>query len=169
MAILDKNTILSLTKDPKSIDVHNMTVANMKRPKINPNSKHDFIEDRARTKGVKNMDELFSKINKLRKNGTLDMWMKKYGQQHYGPNFFKESTDLFGDVLEDSNSPSGYSIKINKNILTENFTAGPSAAPIAPMVSSNIKIEDKYPINKSKEEGETDGELSSKNKQVSNG
>ena len=76
---LDMNTIQSLNKDPKSLDLHSMSLANLKNAKVNVGAMHDMIADRARTKRVGNFDEAFRKLNALKKNGVLDMYNKRFG------------------------------------------------------------------------------------------
>ncbi len=104
--LLDKNTLLTLMKDPKSIDLHELALAKAKNVKVSPNSVHDFIADRARSKNVKNMDEAFQKLNNLAKNGTLGLWHKKYGHK-YGM-ALKENTVInnkLDSLLEDVGAP----------------------------------------------------------------
>ncbi len=133
--LLDRNTILSLNKDPKSMDLHNMALARMKGAKVSPGSAHDFIEDRNRHKDVKGMDEAFKSLNTLAKNGTLNLWQKKFGQQ-YGMGMLKEST--VGNKIDQ---------------LLENVVASGTGAPIAPFGGGSLKIEDSYaPVKKVKEQ-----------------
>lgn len=82
MGLLDQNTLLTLNKDPKSIDVHQLALARMKNVKVNPEAKHYFITDRARKKNIKDIDQLFQHLNELKKNGVLDLWMEKYGSTY---------------------------------------------------------------------------------------
>jgi len=127
--MLDRNTLITLNKDPKSIDLHNLALAKMNNVKVSPESKHDFIEDRVRTKKIKNMDELFKKINEMKKNGVLDLWAKKYGHKMS----LKEST-----LLENSN----LSYKIDN--LIENAIMSSTGAPIAPFGGAASSIKDSY-------------------------
>ncbi len=124
--LLDRNTILSLNKDPGSMDLHDMALARMKGVKVSPGSVHDFIKDRNRTKDVKGMDEAFQNLNTLAKNGTLDLWRKKFGHQ-YGMSI-KENTNV--------------SNKIDQ--LLENVVASSVGAPVAPFGGGALKIEDSY-------------------------
>ncbi len=135
--MLDMNTILSLNKDPKSMDLHQMAIARSKGAKVAPGSEHDFIADRIRGKSVKGMDEAFKRINDLAKNGTLEIWNKKFGHMYGmgpggpGKQNLKEST-----ILD----------KIDK--LIEEFGGGAVAssvgAPIATFGGGALKIEDSY-------------------------
>ncbi len=128
--LLDMNTLLSLNKDPKSMDLHNMALARSKSAKVAPGSAHDFIADRLRTKDVKGMDEAFKKINTLAKNGTLDLWRNKFGKA-YGMGMnksLKENTEV--------------SYKLG--LLIENIVASSVGAPVAPFGGGAISIEDSY-------------------------
>jgi len=77
--MLDRNTILTLNKDPKSIDLHNLALAKSKAAKLNAGSSHQFIQDRDRSKGFKNYDEAYQKYIKLKNSGFLDLFNKKHG------------------------------------------------------------------------------------------
>jgi len=46
---------------------------------LNSSARIDFTKDRNRTKEVKNLDQLFKKINDLKANGVMDMYVKKFG------------------------------------------------------------------------------------------
>ena len=96
--ILDKNTILTLNKDPKSIDLHNLALAGMKNVKIDSSIKHDFIADRARDKKIENSDEMYEKLNELERNGILDIWIKKFGKDKYRQKI-QESIEISSDIL----------------------------------------------------------------------
>ncbi len=128
--LLDRNVILSLNKDPKSMDLHSMALARSRSAKVAPGSVHDFIEDRNREKEVGGMDEAFKTINTLAKNGTLDLWRKKfghsYGMGHQKP--IKESSQI--------------SAKIDN--LLENVVASGVGAPIAPFGGGATSIENSY-------------------------
>ncbi len=114
--LLDRNTILSLNKDPGSMDLHDMALARSKNAKVAPGSVHDFIADRNRNKDVKGMDEAFKKINTLAKNGTLDLWRNKFGHAYgMGPKAIKESSEV--------------NTKIDS--LLENVVASGAGAPVA--------------------------------------
>ncbi len=127
--LLDMNTILSLNKDPGSMDLHNMALARSKSAKVSPSSAHDFISDRLRTKNVKGMDEAFKTINTLAKNGTLDLWRNKFGNQYnMGPKSIKESTILSSKI----------------DTLLENIVATSIGAPVAPFGGGAVSIEDSY-------------------------
>ena len=102
MAMLDRNTILSLNKDPKSIDLHKLALARMKNTHVDPSAKHEFIADRARTKGLGNMDDLYGKLNELEKNGVMDIWIKKFGKAKYGPGAPSEGKKLNESTTLDS-------------------------------------------------------------------
>lgn len=94
---LDKNTILSLNMDPKSIDLHKMALSKMKNIRVDPTAKHDFVKDRIRAKNISNIDDLYSKLNDLEKNGALDIWINKFGKKKYmigGNTSIKESDVL---------------------------------------------------------------------------
>jgi len=80
--LLDINTILSLNRDPKSMDLHNMALAKATNAKVAPGAIHDFIKDRLRKKDFGNMDEAFKHINTLAKNGTLGLWNDKFGHMY---------------------------------------------------------------------------------------
>jgi len=168
MAILDRNTILSLNMDPKSLNLHDMAIARMKKVKLNPTARHDFIEDRARTKEITNSDELFRKLNTMEKNGTLDIWIKKFGKKKY----MKESIEIFDDILEEN----GHLVfTINTKEIVRSMQSmveemdgasaagfmGAGAGPAATMAgtpSRNRIIENKYPKTSpsdNKPEGET--------------
>lgn len=95
MSLLDRNTIQSLNKDPKSLDLHSMALANMKSAKVNVGAMHDMIGDRMRTKKVGNFDEAFKKLNELRKNGVLDIYNKRMDIMN--PKAIKENTSLDED------------------------------------------------------------------------
>jgi hypothetical protein len=82
MGLLDQNTLLTLNRDPKSIDLHKLALARMKNTKVNPEARHYFITDRARKKNIKDIDQLFQHLNELKKNGVLDLWMEKYGDMY---------------------------------------------------------------------------------------
>ncbi len=135
--LLDRNTLLSLNKDPGSMDLHNMALARSKSAKVAPGSIHDFISDRNRQKSVKGMDEAFQKINTLAKNGTLGLWQKKFGKQYNMG--LKESTE------------------VNQRIdsLLENVVASGVGAPIAPFGGGATSIEDSYAKPKIYKEGGT--------------
>ncbi len=95
--LLDRNTLLSLNKDPKSMDLHQMAVARSTNAKVAPGSEHDFIADRNREKDVSGMDEAFKKLNTLAKNGTLGLWNEKFGHVYGmgpGQKSLKESTGV---------------------------------------------------------------------------
>lgn len=133
--LLDMNTILSLNKDPKSMDLHNMALARSKNAKVAPGSAHDFIADRMRTKDVKGMDEAFRTINTLAKNGTLDLWRKKFGNQYnmgvQGTKGFKESSFIDSKIQG----------------LIEEFAAAiasSTGAPIATFGGGATSIENSY-------------------------
>jgi len=66
---------------------------------VDPSAKHDFINDRARSKKVKNIDELYEKLNDLEKNGVLELWAKKFGKKKY----LKESIEIIEDILIEDN------------------------------------------------------------------
>ena len=132
--MLDKNTLLTLNKNPGSINLHDLALAKNKSVRVNPKSKHDFIADRARTKNLKNMDDVFKKINELKRNGTLDLWAKKYGHT-LG---LKESTMLqYSNLLENS------SLRNKIDSLIENAMMS-GVGPFATMVSSPLKVKTKY-------------------------
>jgi len=104
MALPDMNTILSLNKDPKSIDVYKVGLSEMKKGPLAPDAKHDFIEDRARVKNIKNIRALYDKLNDLEKNGVLDIWIKKFGKDKYRNTLLKEGTafdciEITSDIL----------------------------------------------------------------------
>ncbi len=127
--LLDRNTLLSLNKDPGSLDLHDMALARMKGAKVSPGSVHDFIADRNRTKDVKGMDEAFKTINTLAKNGTLELWRGKFGHAYgMGPAGKKinESTEMKIDAL------------------IENVVASSVGAPVAPFGGGALSIEDSY-------------------------
>ncbi len=112
--VLDKNTILSLNQDPKSIDMHKMALSKMRNAKVDPSAKHDFIFDRMRQKSINNIDDLYSKLNDLEKNGVLDIWINKFGKQKYmqGKQPLKESVELkvqelIETALEEIGAPLG--------------------------------------------------------------
>lgn len=100
MALLDMNTILSLNKDNKSVDTHNVQLAKMKNVNIAPEAKHDFIADRARKKDIKNIDSLYDKLNDLEKNGVLDIWMKKFGKDQYMRKPINENFEISSGSIE---------------------------------------------------------------------
>lgn len=141
MAMLDHNTIMSLNKDPKSIDLHNLALSKLKNVRVSPTAKHDFIGDRARTKNIDNMDELYGKLNELEKNGVLDIWIKKFGKTKYGPGAdvksLKESTLIelaeAIEFVESIEGPDNNVLILNKaNIikaLEEDGVGGVSVAP----------------------------------------
>ncbi len=126
--LLDRNTLLSLNKDPGSMDLHNMALAKMKGAKVAPGSVHDFIADRNRTKNVKGMDEAFKTINDLAKNGTLNLWRKKFGDQ-YGMGHQKKLNE---------------SVELKIDSLLENIVATSVGAPVAPFGGGALSIEDSY-------------------------
>ncbi len=138
--LLDRNTILSLNKDPKSMDLHQMAVARATNAKVAPGSEHDFIKDRNRHKNVKGMDEAFQRLNTLAKNGTLGLWQDKFGHMYgMGPKKnLKESTDF--SVV------GGVSNKIDT--LLEDFggaaVASSVGAPIAPFGGGALSIKSSY-------------------------
>lgn len=149
---LDKNTLLSLNKDNKSIDLHKMALAKMNNARVDPSAKHDFIEDRIRVKNLDNMDDLYSKLNELEKNGALDIWIKKFGKHQYmgqqEPKTLKESGKLFGEIVEGK-------LTLNVDAILQEmdgaaaagFTSvgsGP-AATMGGMPAKNRVITDKYP------------------------
>ncbi len=135
--LLDRNTLLSLNKDPKSMDLHQMAVARSTNAKVAPGSEHDFIADRNREKDVSGMDEAFKKLNTLAKNGTLGLWKEKFGHVYgMGPGQGQKS-------LKESTS-------INEKIdrILEEFGGGAVAssvgAPIATFGGGATQIEDSY-------------------------
>jgi hypothetical protein len=92
----------------------------MKNVMVDPSAKHDFIKDRARKKDLKNIDDLFQHLNKLKENGVLDLWMDRYGKQYgYKRHDLKESIELKIDSL-----------------LETVAVATSVGAPIAPMVNT---------------------------------
>ena len=148
---LDKNTLLSLNMDPKSIDLHKLALTRMKNAKVDPSAKHDFIKDRIRTKNINNIDELYNKLNELEKNGVLDIWINKFGKDRYKGTTLKESTldipldrkiqTLIENTLE--------SIAEAEGVATASGTVATSiGAPIAYMngPSKNHKRNTKGPI-----------------------
>ncbi len=129
--LLDRNTILSLNKDPGSMDLHAMALARSKNAKVAPGSAHDFIADRNRTKDVGGMDEAFKKINTLAKNGTLGLLRDKFGHAYgMGPQ----------KSLKESSIISGVNDKIDS--LLENVVASGVGAPIAPFGGGATSIKD---------------------------
>lgn len=107
MSLLDRNTVQSLNKDPKSLDLHSMALANMKQAKVSVGAMHDMISDRMRTKKVGNYDEAFKKLNELRKNGVLDIYNKRMNIKE-STKLIKESTKLIkedGAVAVSSGAP----------------------------------------------------------------
>jgi len=80
---LDRNTLLSLNKDPKSIDLHNLALAKMKNVRVDNTARHSFIKDRQRSKNIKNIDELYEKLNEMERNGVMDIWINKFGKKKY--------------------------------------------------------------------------------------
>ncbi len=136
-SLLDRNTLLSLNKDPKSLDLHNMAVARSGIAKVSPGSVHDFIADRDRDKEVGGMDEAFKKLNALAKSGTLGLWNKKFGHL-YGMGKQKS--------LKESSISYGANAKIDH--ILEEFGGGAVAssvgAPIATFGGGTTQIEDSY-------------------------
>jgi len=116
---LDQNTILTLNKNPGSIDLHNMALAKMKNAKVDPSAKHDFISDRAREKKIKDIDSLYEKLNELERNGVLDIWIKKFGKKKY----LKEDSSF----LEESDKI----IAVLSRKFIEEIAAGIGGAPAA--------------------------------------
>ena len=98
MAALDRNTILSLLKDPKSIDLHNLALSKMKKIRVDSTVQHDLLADRARQKNIKNSDELFQKLNEFEKNGVMDLWIKKFNKNKYQQKL-QESIEISQDIL----------------------------------------------------------------------
>jgi len=98
---LDQNTLLTLNQKPGSIDLHNMALAKMKNTKIDPAAKHEFISDRARKKDIKNIDELYEKLNSLERNGVLDIWIRKFGKKKYLKEHI-ESIDISAKITEET-------------------------------------------------------------------
>ncbi len=129
--LLDRNTLLSLNKDPKSLDLHNMALARSNSAKVSPGSVHDFIADRNREKDVEGMDEAFKTINNLAKNGTLELWRKKFGHQ-------------YGMHPQGKNIRESTSIQNKINDLLEEFVASSVGAPIAPFGGGALSIESSY-------------------------
>lgn len=118
--MLDMNTIQTLNKDPKSLDLHNVALANLKQAKVKVGAIHDMIGDRFRTKSVGNFDDAFKKLNELRKSGVLDIYNKKMN------------------------------IKENTEIVNENVVAGPSSAPLASFGGTGFQIRYKTPGSEQK-------------------
>jgi hypothetical protein len=79
-----------------------------------------------RAKDVKNMDDVFKKLNTLAKNGTLELWRKKYGKK-------------YGMGLTENTS-------INNKIesLLENVVATSVGAPVASFGGGTTQIKDSY-------------------------
>jgi len=77
--MLDKNTILTLNKDPKSVDLHSLALAKAKNVQLNASANHQLVKDRMRTKKFKNYDEAYQKYIDLKKSGFLDLFNKKHG------------------------------------------------------------------------------------------
>jgi len=137
---LDRNTILTLNKDPNSIDLHNMALARMKNVKVDPTARQDFIEDRARGKNIKNIDELYEKLNELERNGVLDIWIKKFGKKKYlKENLdFLNSIEIDANILEESNK---MIIEFSRKFIEEiagGISGGISGGAIASSVGSPI-------------------------------
>jgi hypothetical protein len=124
---LDKNTILTLNKDPGSIDLHKLALAKMKNVKIDSTASHDFITDRARTKNIKNIDDLYKKLNELERNGVLDIWIKKFGKTKY----LRESIEIIDNILEESST---LKVFLNKKAIVEEMAAA-AAAPVSGGIS----------------------------------
>jgi hypothetical protein len=126
---LDKNTLLTLNKNPKSIDLHNLALSRMKNVRVDPSAKHDFIADRARNKKLKNIDQVFQHLNELEKNGIIEMWMKKYGKKKY--------------LHENQEIHIKFTPKFKKELVESIMS---SAAPIAYMAGPQyFEIRNKYP------------------------
>jgi hypothetical protein len=128
---LDQNTLLTLNKDPGSIDLHNLALAKMKNAKVDPTAKHNFIDDRARKKNIKNIDELYEKLNELERNGVLDIWIKKFGKKKY----LKESIEIIDTILEENNT---LKIILDKKAIVEEMAGAAVAAPTAGGVAGAV-------------------------------
>lgn len=90
--MLDSNTIQTINKDPKSIDLHELALSKIKNAKVDLEAKHDMIRDRMRTKAVNTYDEAYSKYQELKANGFLDLFNKKD---------VKEATEIMTGYLKD--------------------------------------------------------------------
>jgi len=143
--MLDKNTLLTLNKNPGSVDLHKLALARMKNTKVSPESKHEYIADRMRNKSVEDMDEAFKKFWEAHKNGTLKFFLAKHGASlGYVPvsslnnKQLKESTMLqYSNLLENS------SLENKIDSLIENAMMS-GAGPFATMGGSPLKVKTKY-------------------------
>lgn len=89
---LSKNELIDINNgEMKPEDIINKKLACNKSVHINATAQQDFIKDRMRTKEVKNLDEVFQKLNKLRANGVLDIYVKKFGPIGHSKGPLKES------------------------------------------------------------------------------
>jgi len=103
MARADTNTLLTLLKDPKSIDLHKMAESRA-GVDIDPSMKQEFIKDRARHKKVRNMDELYKNLNDMEKSGALDMWIQKFNKRQYLKEDIIQSIEIFQNILLENNN-----------------------------------------------------------------
>jgi hypothetical protein len=173
MALPDMNTLLSLNKDPKSIDIYNNKIAGMKKGPLDPLAKHSFIEDRARTKNIKNIKDLYSKLNELEKNGVLDIWIDKFGKDKYRGQALKESTiEIAEDILYENGK---LYVKLDKASIVEEMDGAAAAGftssgsgPAAYMVGKTKHVVNKYPESKllNNKIAETHQDTSIQNKDV---
>jgi hypothetical protein len=136
--MLDKNTLLTLNKNPGSVDLHKLALAKMKNAKVSPESKHEYIADRMRNKSVGDMDEAFKKFWEAHKNGTLRFFLEKHGASlGYVPvssKSLKESNTLLNsNLLENSNV--GYKIDQLLETVAPAFGGGAVASGVGPIAS----------------------------------